>query len=187
MLKDLAKVFDRQKRATADALGTVDELRDRLAALREERDQVLAAPVPEAEALRDLDRWLDHVEASAGLPVRGFMHGGEWPNLAVVLRPGQKTVDASPAIDQLFALMVATNRPAIRALMAAAIADEYEGQAPLDADARASRLREIDGDLDRLEKVEEVLIRQAEALGLPILRRGDARPEVVLAADEALK
>ena len=186
MLKDLAKVFDRQKRATADALGTVDELRARLAALREERAQVEAAPVLEAEALRDLDRWLDGVEASAGLPVRGFMHGGPWPSLAVVLRPGQKILDASPAVDQLFSLMVATNRPAIRALMAAAIADEYENQTPLSADARAARLAEIDAELDRQEKVEEQLIRQAEGLGLPILRRADVRPVIALAPDRDL-
>lgn len=45
---------------------------------------------------------------------------------------------------------------------------------------RAARLVEIAGELDRIEEAEEAEICRLEAEGLQPLRRGDARPEIVL-------
>lgn len=50
----------------------------------------------------------------------------------------------------------------------------------LDAETRAQRLAEIDADLLRFEVEEERIVEESEALGAPIARRADARPEVVL-------
>ena len=48
---------------------------------------------------------------------------------------------------------------------------------------RPARLQHLRDELDRLERGEERLIREAEAAGEPLERRGDARPEIVLAAN----
>lgn len=187
-LPNFSKLFERQRKASEDVFATIEDLRRQLVALHDERAAIEDAPQPVAQAEADLDAWLDEIEASAGLPVSGFLRGDRsgWPSLGVVLRPGQKTPDASAAVEQVFALLIATNRDAVRGMMAGAIADALEGKRPLSAEDRAARLREIDAEADRLERAEEALVRAAEAAGLPILRRGDARPEVVLAFDKDL-
>jgi outer membrane murein-binding lipoprotein Lpp len=51
----------------------------------------------------------------------------------------------------------------------------------VDTDERLTRIAEIGAELDRLEAEEEALICAAEAEGIEVLRRPDARPEIVLA------
>jgi hypothetical protein len=46
---------------------------------------------------------------------------------------------------------------------------------------RECRLAELNNALLDLERQEEAMVREMEAQGLPVLRRADARPEVVLA------
>ena len=54
--------------------------------------------------------------------------------------------------------------------------------APEGAD-REARLKQLAAELDKVEREEERVVCQLEQLGQPVLRRRDARPEIVLAAE----
>lgn len=56
-----------------------------------------------------------------------------------------------------------------------------------DTPERLERLAAIVSELDELETEEERLICESEHAGEPILRRGDARPEIVLGRPEPVK
>ncbi|MDP9919817.1 hypothetical protein J2W24_005497 [Variovorax boronicumulans] len=49
---------------------------------------------------------------------------------------------------------------------------------------REARLKQLGVELDKVEREEERLICQLEQLGQPVLRRRDARPEIVLSVEE---
>jgi len=61
-----------------------------------------------------------------------------------------------------------------------AIDAALEGRETISDAERAARIAELDTKLDELEREEERTICEAEAAGVETLRRGDARPELVL-------
>ncbi len=56
----------------------------------------------------------------------------------------------------------------------------------MNPDTRAKKLTRAQADLLALELAEEAAIRALEAAGLPVMRRPDADPRVLLASDTSL-
>ncbi|TGQ94637.1 hypothetical protein EN851_03535 [Mesorhizobium sp. M8A.F.Ca.ET.208.01.1.1] len=83
-----------------------------------------------------------------------------------------------------FALAFAA--PLMRERLAAEISAEYSAGDGPTAEAHKQMLAKLDAELLELEMAEEALLRAAEAAGIEILRRIDADPRAVLAADSAL-
>lgn len=62
----------------------------------------------------------------------------------------------------------------------------YSKKSGLTDEERAAAIGAADRNLFALEMAEEGLIREAERAGIDVLRRADADPRAVLAADEVL-
>jgi hypothetical protein len=66
------------------------------------------------------------------------------------------------------------------------VADVYQNTAGITEAERQKQMEAVDRDLLDAELAEESIIRAAEASGFAILRRSNASPMAVLAADETL-
>jgi len=185
---NIRSLMARQEAAVRDVHSSLADVRERRLALLADRERVENAPVPLEDAERALDAWLDQVAGESAFSVRSLAYPtwGSSPSLAFIRRPDTQMLDAKPAVEQILALLVASNRAGVRDLFARALADELEGKDAIDNGDRARRLAAIDAEIAAVEKVEETLIREAELAGLPVLRREDARPDVVLLSDAAL-
>ena len=173
---DLKKLLTGSRKAAASVTDGLQELRMRHLRLLDERDEIAARPVPQAEAIAALDRDIDELVeiAKRETNVRSLTRA-ENPSWSI------------PPNGLLIGLLIGANRDAFRKQLAEMIAPAYEnGAQPIAADEREATLRRIDDDLIDLEKAEEAAIRGAEAAGLSVLRRADADPRAVLASDEAL-
>lgn len=173
----IKKFLRRHVEATNGLVNALDNLRDRIVVLADEQQAVEAWPVPYEEAVASLEKWIDSIDFRNFIPVATFTSGSEreWPRLS----------DSAAGL-MAMALLTASARGKVRDTLAAELRIYYEGRASGTASDRARRLREIEGELAELERQEEKIIREAEAAGLPILRRENASPAVVLAADEDL-
>ncbi|SDE93884.1 hypothetical protein PUH89_09600 [Rhodobacter capsulatus] len=158
-----------------DLLGTVDAMRDQIAALREDRTQVENAPRPLAEVMGDLDDHLDFL-STASVDALG-LHG---------LRARGVPVELKASAPITLGLLVAVAREPLRRILEEQLGD-LEAARPGMAEAdRQARLAELDGQILRAEMAEEGAIRGLEGLGVSIQRRADLNPLVALAADQAL-
>jgi len=187
-IANIRQLLSRQQAASRDAFAAIDEVRSRRLALVAERDRVANAPVPLEDAERALDAWLDEIAGGVNFSVRSLAYPtwGSRPSLGFIRRPDAPMLDAQPAVEQVFAMLIASNRAAVRDLFARALADDLEGIETVTNADRARRLGALDAEIMAIERAEEALIREAEAAGLPVLRREDARPEIVLLTDAAL-
>lgn len=155
----------------------VEDLRDHILGLRLRRRQVEHEPPARALVFAAIDRWQADADAELDTMV----------DVRSLMRPA----DGRPAMSARIDLTKAG-----AALAAASLADRYRDAAEaefarrrtegLTPEARAAHLAEIDAEIRAAEKAEEIAIRQAEAMGFPILRRADADPRVVLARDDDL-
>lgn len=170
------KLFSKQRAAAADVYAGIADLRARIAVLEDERARVEELPVPLDEAVAALDRWLDDLEGRYSVSVGSFTTGR--PGSGPALTMGDHSI--------LPGLLLAAARDAIRNALADHLADYYEGREAASAAEKAKRLASIHDELDALCRVEERLIREAEASNLPILRRETAAPEIVIATDDEL-
>jgi len=187
-LTNIRQLLSRQQAASRDAFAAIEEIRSRRLALVAERERIENAPVPLEDAERELDAWLDQIAGGANFSVRSLAYPtwGSRPSLGFIRRPDTPMLDAQPAVEQLFSMLVASNMAGVRDFFARALADDLEGKDVVDNGERARRLGALDAEITAVEKVEETLIREAELAGLPVLRREDARPEIVLLPDAAL-
>lgn len=102
-------------------------------------------------------------------------------DLRDVLKPRGQTTTIGVAVDLSDLLAGLIGAEGLAGVLLRALPEVPEG---LDAKPRQERLARIAADLDKLEREEERLIVKAEAVGTPIWRRADARPEIVLALQE---
>ena len=107
-------------------------------------------------------QWMAHGDHGAELLAADCVHGLSTGNHA--------------ALGPAFVAMLGAE--VVSARLLAGIDQVPEG---LDKAERLARIAAIGDELDRLEAEEERLISAAEAQGVEVLRRGDARPEIVLA------
>ena len=156
----------------------VDELRDKISSAQAELAALPDQPLPAADALARLNHWIT-AESAKFNPARAFTTEGSNLNVLELqgLRLSENTVSVDPT-PMLCWLLGDT----LKAKLTAAIeALPPSTGIPLkDRPAVAQRLRD---EIARLETAEERLVREAEAAGEPLERRGDARPEIVLAAN----
>ena len=170
------KLFSKQRAATADVYAGIADLRARIAVLEDELGRVEDLPVPLNEAVAAVDRWLEDLEARHSVSVGSFTTG----------RPGAGPALVMDERSILPSLFLAATRDALRAALVDQLSDHYEGKDAASALEKAKRISAIQDELDALCRVEERLIREAEAAGLPILRRETAPVEIVLAPDDEL-
>lgn len=155
----------------------LENIRDRINDLKAERDQVERARKAPEEIASAVKKYLDERAADAlqSCNFSRFSGTGErddWPNFDGVM--------AHYPIGMLVVLGLRdTIEPAILAQATAAA-----GKNTLTKADRVNRLAKIDAKLDALEREEESFIREAEAAGLTIPRRVDARPEIYLQGDD---
>jgi hypothetical protein len=171
-------------------LEDVDNLRAQIDSLREERAAVEVAPRPQVEILASLDGWLDAAATEATDRLRlGRLLDRTQPvalTLPTFVDRAAATINAAPAVETLFGLLIATNRKAIRSLLSDQLSDLMADRPGLTDGERADRLAELDGALLATEFAEERAVRALEAAGVEVLRRSDASPLAVLADDAAL-
>lgn len=176
-LKAVSDLFRRTQQANVEAGRELERTRDRIAALHEERNAVIQAPRTRKEA----------EEAARGEIARLAKTVGPWFSRLAV--PGGDMVDpnfkAAMARDPL-AVTAAVNPEGLLAQVARGLDAVYAQRDGLSEQDKGARLRELKAERIELEKREEAHIRGLEAVGLPALRRADADPEIVLAADEEL-
>jgi hypothetical protein len=168
-----------------ELLETVDDLREQVATLQQEREATLAAPRPVEEVSSLLDDRLSALAADAldALHVPSLLTPGA--DVTVKL---SATGDARTEVGNLLGLLVLLHRPALKKVMTAQIeqAASLSPVPPLSEGQRAARLSELDGQILAAEMAEEACIRRLEAVGIAVQRRSDLNPLVALAADDAL-
>lgn len=158
----------------------VTELRSKIAARRTELEQLPEASIPASDAIARMTAWVDSQAAAFTTGANAFT-GEQFSRpttlLLTAIRNGNHMadVDAGPLLCWLLGDVIKTRlKVGIEALPHA------PGIPLAERPAAAQRLRD---EIARLETAEERLVREAEAAGEPIVRRGDARPEIVLAVN----
>ena len=154
---------------------TLGFVRADIASLQAERDAILSAPLAHetirAAVLATLTRAAADYGATLSRMLR-FPDRGEGIRLHAPLKNSPATMaDLTGLLAAVFgpdALAAALDRHVV------ALSD-----GPTEAD-RAQQLAAIAEDLAAAEEIEEALVQEAEAAGVPVARRGDARPEIVL-------
>lgn len=162
-------------KTTPTPLAPIDEIRERILAMKAELERFAHAAEPIEESLRRCDLWID-AQAARLDPIVPIGHGVsargirlEWP--AALHNPSE-------------VLACALHPERVRELLHAAVHRAYDlrgdGAISITAAQRTSRMRKLREALFLLESQEEQLIRDLEAAGLDIDRRGDADPAAVL-------
>lgn len=161
-------------KTSADRLA---EVRDRIADLEHERDQLNKAPCTRDEALTALDSWIAGraAEFEKDTGVNGLLRGD--PNVQLhVVSFGSGEKSWTPA---LCALMPDAVRSHFAGRIDAALADKT----PMTPAQRQQRKADIDGELYELNAEEERLVQIMHGNGEGVTRRGDADPRAVLGLD----
>jgi Flp pilus assembly protein TadB len=165
-------------------MDTLNQLRERIAALQTERASINALRRSREQVQATVDRWLSIAEAQGKAALQLAVDRAQagqalapcqvQGNAAVYQSPG-----AAPFSIDLGPLLVAlVGKTAIQKRLAALVDDLPDGLAPT---AKAQHLEAIADELLRLETEEEARIVEMEQAGETVLRRPDARPEIVLA------
>lgn len=166
-----------------ELLSQVDDHRERLSALRQDRAAVDSAPRVLDDVLLDLDAHLDTLATSAidGLAIYGLRDRRGMSGLKLS-QSGHASVETAT----LLGLLVAVAREPLRQIIVGQLEDlDATRPGMVDAD-RTARLAEIDKEILAAELAEEAALRALERLGVSIARRSDLSPVVALAADAAL-
>lgn len=180
ILEKLAARLKTAAKGSQDACRALQELRALAARLRDERAEVLARPIPLAEA--------QSAAASAVMGDGARLLGDL--SLAELTRPTDgRTPTLRLTADQRAALAFAAAATEVVKVLTTRLADHYRAHnlQGIGADARAAELARIDAEALATELAEESVIRGLEAMGLPVLRRADADPRALLADDRELK
>ncbi len=166
----------------ARAQTDIKTLRDEIAALKEERKRVAAAPRPKDVAAADLDRVLTaRADAFANrIDVLPLALPGHNPFDLDVIPHVNLSSPADRAEFEEFMLFAAGD--VIRRRLVETLDRWYASQPckPMTDEERAAALAKIDARLSELEGDEEATISTAEVNGMLIARRPDADPRVVL-------
>ncbi len=151
---------------------TLEALRSEISALQSERDEHLGAGPCRSEVKASLHGFAEMVASIARHRLANHVAADDVRG-AFLLRPGPDgSVDIAPLLAALLGPDVFVAR-----------LSEFLHLVPVGIDAAEKRRRitEIDADLDRVETLEEREVMRLEADGQPVIRRSDARPEIVLA------
>lgn len=166
-------------KASQDTQKALSELRSLSARLRDQRAEIKARPVPLAEAQ----------EAAAEAVLREADGAIADLNLSSLMRPGDgRPPSLNLDAQQMAMLAFAVQADGVAALVGVRLAERYRAMPEGIADNdRAAALAKIDADALAAECAEEAVIRDMEREGAAPLRRADADPRALLAADAELK
>ena len=147
-------------RAVADGPGAtrarLDELTARRAGLLEQREIILAAPVPLAEAAPFVGKVIEGLKAQiAGERFGAHLahHPQEWPAVADDLGNIGRTFGGSPPRVPVAALLAAVAPDALKAWLEGELAAAYANvPAPIDAATRAARLAALEREIAEVER-----------------------------------
>ena len=162
----------------------LNELRRQISDRQAERLAIQRQRCSREQVKAILDSWLANAEeqgrAALQLAVDRAMDGQAFAplyaqgNAAVFQSPG-----AAPfSLDMGPLLISVLGKAAIKKTLSALVDELPDGLEPV---AKAKRLAAIEAELLRLEIEEEEFIVELEQAGETILRRADARPEIILA------
>ncbi len=179
MALNLKAIFGKQQAATQGVIDAVEELRVAVIVAQDRRQQIERLPVDRARAEAAIDEGIAMMARK--LDVRTIV--------AALTRPasGSPRLDLGHVPEALFAPWLATVAPdALRSFFLDQVDDVYSSRDDPPEAERPAMIEQLDAEILSLELAEEKLLRMSEASGIPILRRADAAPEAVLAADTAL-
>lgn len=176
-IRKIADAITGAGKAAGDVRKAVEAMRADRLRLLDQRDEIEAMATPREEALAALDAGLDNLadKAVEALSIASLTRPARAPSFAPSVPEGD-----------LFGLLIAANREAVREIIVDRLDEFYAQHAAMSAADKAAAIVKIDAELLDLELAEEGAIRAAEAAGLAIERREDAAPAAVLAADTAL-
>ncbi|TGQ01415.1 MULTISPECIES: hypothetical protein [unclassified Mesorhizobium] len=159
-----------QRKAMAGLTEGLEAVRAQIRGLKERRAKVEVQP-PEIEiALQRVDAWIKPMRGALEIfraPDFAAADGFRFPSVAGFEGPLALAVVADLASDA----------------MKAKIRTAYETKPGISDQDRKAELLRLDQTLMEAELVEEELIRNATRAGINLLRRADADPRAVLAAD----
>lgn len=157
--------------ASGDALhAKLNDIRANIKALTEERSHLINHPRSRADCVALMDRKIAEWQEAADRKNRA-----NWLEAAQGERPrflALETWDYGPLALTLL------GADALRASLLRTVDAVPEGA------NREARLQQLGAELDKVEREEERTVCQLEQLRQPVLRRRDARPEIVLAVEE---
>jgi hypothetical protein len=163
-----------------DPAAAVSKIRAQNRAVRDERERVDRALHPREEVVAQLRRRILEKGAAWDVPT-GVLLGNDTMELPLALPVHRGHGEGLSREQQFESMIAAVMGDQLEAALVARLEPLYEGAGlVLGADERAARLAELDRKLWDLECDEEAAIRDAEARGLILPRRGDADPRAVL-------
>ena len=167
----------------------VAELASIRAKLASAIDQLAALPsslLPVEDAIARAEQWVDEQAAqfNAGGMVATFCTPAARPDQFDVSSLARGGVHAVAEIGPYFCWAIGD---VIKDKLNSAIkAHPPINPGPPAKDRPAIKAR-LEAEIERLERLEEIAVRDAEAAAEPVARRGDARPEIVLLPDSILR
>lgn len=153
-------------------LKKIAETRLKITQAKAETLRLAQMPAPKDEAIAALESALDRIAAQGCtvLPLKSLTR----PERAPSFTP-------RPPLFELFALVVALQKDQLLAMLTAQIEVFYTRTDALPRAERDAAAKRVAARLSQLEREEEASLREAEAAGLTVWRRGDADPAAVLA------
>lgn len=163
----------------------IDALREQIGASKHELRQ-LGHQMRSPSEVRTLveaqvEQWAEQARDGLRQELREVSVWRRSLNMEVHVSDASPTIPASARLGPLLALMLGADTLKERILAQLDAVPECP-----DTPERLARIEEIGRELDDLESEEERLICEAEERGEVILRRGDARPEIVLGEFEPI-
>ena len=175
----MKKLIDRFLKTAGAPRQQIQQIRERIEALREERERIEGLPRPAEEIIASFGAFLDEAENKGDLIyfAERFRTANprSWPD-SIQRDPGT----------MLFAWMIACCRDLLVERFSEMARDVVDGMQTADAAEQQRLLDDVDAEIEALCRQEEMLIRQAEGDEIVINRRADAPPHVVLAHAEDL-
>lgn len=187
----LLKSLTAKREAARELTSTVDDLREQIAEAQARIAAIEAAPQDIETALAAFDRWADEAATQAvdSLPIRRLLSpesAGRGLDMAPLARPSDRAPDATPIANAALGLIFLVARDQLREVVSGQLQDLMGGQTGLTAATRAKKVEEAKSALLALEAGEELAIRALEESGIEVVRRSDADPRILLAAEASL-
>ncbi|WBU51886.1 hypothetical protein [Paracoccus sp. SCSIO 75233] len=167
-----SKLLNATRVASAQMKQGVGDLRDKRLAILDEIDRIESLPALRSDVIAAIDRGLDRMIAE----------GQDAVYTPGLVRNSGGAVFEPPRTEAVMGLLVGANRAAFREQLIALIDQSYT-QPEMPLEDRARELKRLRTDLHDVEMAEEALIREAERVGNPILRRRDTDGDILLRAD----
>jgi hypothetical protein len=172
-VKKIKSVLSTLRDVLDGARRDLDEIRDRIADLKEQRQQIETAPADRAEIERRVDALIE----------RTLERTFHFPALSEASLPPFGSFEINQRFkDNPFAALCAFDTDRMRKVLLAKMPTDG-----LTAEERAAHLAKLDAELLASEVAEELTIREIEATGATMPRRANADPRVLLAPTEELQ